>query len=218
MAGVLPPPDDGTVMRTTRLLAAGLLALGGLVAAFPALAQSGLYIGGSAGKSDIDDEIAIPYLITSGTVDGKSSGFKIFGGYQFSEYFGLDLAYVDLGKARYSGSYFGTPVTGGSVDVWGLNFSAVGTLPVGAGFAVFGKLGLFAWEATARDTTGNYPFRSTEYGGDFSLGVGFSYNFTKNISARMEWERFGLGGGGGYDYNIDLGRVDFLSLGMAYKF
>lgn len=200
------------------MIAAAVLVLSGLVAASQALAQGGFYIGGSVGQSDINDDVAIPSLITSGTVDGTDSAFKIYVGYQFNDYFGMDVGYVDLGKARYNGSYFGTPVTGGSVDIWGLNFSAVGTLPVGAGFAVFGKLGLFAWEATAKDTTAGFPFRGTEYGGDFSLGVGFSYNFTKNLSARVEWERFGLGGGGGYDYSVDLGHVDLLSFGMAYRF
>ena len=200
------------------MIAAAALVLSGLVATSQASAQGGIYIGGSAGNSDISDDVAIPNLITSGTVDGKDSAFKLYVGYQFNDNFGMDVAYVDLGAARYSGSYFGTRVTGGSAEVWGLNFSAVGTLPVGAGFAVFGKLGLFAWEATAKDTTAGFPFSATENGGDFSAGVGFSYNFTRNLSARVEWERFGLGGGGAYDSNVDLGHADFLSFGMAYRF
>lgn len=199
------------------MMAAAVLALGGLIASAEASAQGSFYIGGSLGESDIDDEIAIPHFITSGTVDGNSSGFKIFGGYQFSPYFGLDLAFVDLGKASYSGSYFGTPVTGGTASLWGLNVSAVGTVPLNEAFAVFGKIGLFAWEAKARDTTGGFPFSATENGGDFSWGLGFSYGFTRNISARVEWERFGLGGGG-YQWNVDLGHADLLSLGVVYSF
>lgn len=201
------------------MIAAAALVWGALLAGSTASAQGGLYIGGSLGKSDIDDEIAIPHFITSGTVDGKSSGFKIFGGVQFNPYFGLDLAFVDLGKASYSGSYFGTPVTGGTAEVWGFNVSAVGTVPINEGFAVFGRIGLFAWEAKARDTTGGFPFSATENGGDFSWGLGLSYGFTKNISARVEWERFGLGGGGyGYDWNVDLGHANLLSLGVVYSF
>jgi OOP family OmpA-OmpF porin len=212
MAGARPARDDGAVMRSTNLLAARLLVLGALVAAPPAWAQPGFYIGASGGSSDFDNDIATG-LITSGTVDTGSSGFKLFGGYQFGEHFGVELSYVDLGKAGYSGSYFGAPVTGGKVEVWGLNLSAVGTLPLNSTFAVFGKLGLFAWEAKSKDTTGGVPFSDTVSGGDFSFGAGVSVRFTKNLSARVEWERFGLTG---YDY--DLGNADMLSVGIAYKF
>jgi OOP family OmpA-OmpF porin len=208
-------------MRATKLFAAAILALGGLVAVSQASAQ-GFYIGASAGKSDIDNDIAIPGLITSGTVDGKDTGFKIFGGYQFSQYFGLDLAYVDLGKASYGGSYFGSPVTGGTVEVWGLNFSAVGTYPLNPSFAVFGKLGLFSWEAKWSDVTGGVPFSSTDNGADLSIGVGLSYNFTKNFSARFEWERFKAGGGEDFITGLPnltgSANIDLLSLGVVYKF
>jgi len=199
-------------MRTTRLLAARLLVLGALVAAPPAWAQPGFYIGASAGSSSFENDITTG-LITSGTVDTTSSGFKLFGGYQFNEYFGLELAYVDLGKATYSGSFFGAPVTGGKVEVWGLNLSAVGTLPLNPTFSLFGKVGLFAWEAKAKDTTGGVPFSDTVSGGDFSFGAGVNVRFTKNLSARVEWERFGLTG-----YDFDLGNADLLSLGIAYNF
>jgi OOP family OmpA-OmpF porin len=221
IAGALPARDDGGVTRTTKLLAAALLALSGLVAASQASAQ-GFYIGASAGKSDIEDDIAIPGLITSGTAGGKDSGFKIFGGYQFNQYFGLDLAYVDLGKATYSGSYYGASVTGGTVKVWGLNLSVVGTYPLNSSFAVFGKLGVFGWEAKWSDTTGGVPFSSTENGADLSLGVGVSYNFTKNFSARFEWERFKVGGGEdyytGWSNLTGSANIDFVSLGVVYKF
>jgi OOP family OmpA-OmpF porin len=211
IARALPARDDGAVTGTIKLLAAALLALGGLVAASRASAQ-GFYIGASAGNSNFDSDIAAG-LITSGTVDKKSSGYKLFVGYEFSQHFGAELAYVDLGSAGYSGSYFGAPVTGGKVDVWGLNLSAVGTLPLNSTFAVFGKVGLFAWEAKSKDTTGGFPFSDTVNGGDFSFGAGLRVRFFKNLSAHVEWERFGLTG---YDY--DLGNADMLSVGIAYKF
>jgi OOP family OmpA-OmpF porin len=132
-------------MKATRTIAAAVLALSGLVAAPHASARGPFYFGGSVGQSSIDSDIAIPGLITSGTVDGKDTGFKIFGGYEFNQYFGVEIAYVDLGKASYSGRYGAATVTGGKVDLWGLNFSAVGILPLNPSFSLFGKLGVFAW-------------------------------------------------------------------------
>jgi len=192
-------------MRAAQSIATAVLVLSGLVAASQASAQ-GFYIGGSVGKSDFDDNNTTG-LITSGTVDGKDTGIKIFGGYQFNQNFGVELAYVDLGKASYSGFFGAAPVTGGTVKTSGLNISAVGTLPLGSGFALFGKAGLFTWEAKANDTTGGLPFSATDDGVDLSLGIGASYDFTKNFAIRAEWERFKA-----------VGDIDLLSVGVVYKF
>lgn len=210
-------------MRAAKSIATTILVLGGLAAASQSLAQEkGFYVGGSIGQSKIDSDIAFPGLITSGTVDGKDTGFKIFGGYQFNQHFGLDLAWVDLGKASYSGSFSGAPVTGGTVKLSGLNFSAVGTYPLNPSFALFGKLGVFGWNAKASDTTGGASFSSTDSGADLSFGFGASYNFTKNIGVRVEWERFKAGGGEdaitGFSNVTSAAKIELLSLGVVYKF
>lgn len=193
-------------MRSAKSIATTVLVLSGLVAASQTPAQ-GFYLGGSVGQSDFDDSNAVPDLITSGTVDGTDTGYKIFGGYQFNQNFGVELAYVDLGKATYSGTFFGAPVTGGTVKTSGFNISAVGTLPLGSSFALFGKVGAFAWEAKANDTTGGVSFSGKEDGTDLSYGLGASYNFTKNVGVRAEWERFKA-----------VGDIDLLSVGLIYKF
>lgn len=193
-------------MKAAKLLVVAVLALSGASAASQAAAQ-GFYLGGSVGKSDFDDDNAIPDLITSGSVDGSDTGYKIFGGYQFNQNFGVELAWVDLGKASYSGTFFGFPVTGGSVETSGLNVSAVGILPLGSGFALFGKAGLFAWESKARDVTGGVPFSAKDDGTDLSLGVGVSYDVAKNFGIRAEWERFKA-----------VGDIDLLSVGVSYRF
>jgi OOP family OmpA-OmpF porin len=193
-------------MRATKIIAAAVLALSGLVAVSQATAQ-GFYIGGSIGQSDFDDGNAVPALITSGTVDGSDTGFKIFGGYQFNQNFGVEIAYVDLGQASYSGSFSGATVTGGTVKASGLNMSAVGTLPLGSNFALFGKAGLFIWESKANDVTGGVPFSGTEDGTDLSVGLGASFNLTKNLTLRAEWERYKA-----------VGDIDLLSVGIVFKF
>lgn len=174
-------------MEIRKVLVASALALSGALAASQASAQG--FIGGSIGQSDIDDEIAAE-LITSGTVDGKDTAWKIFGGYMFNRHFGLELAYVDLGEVSYSGSFFGAPVTGGKIEVTGFNISAIGAYPVSEQFSVFGKIGMFIWEAEASDTTGGVPFSAKDDGTDLSFGVGVGFNFTRNLGLRAEWEMF----------------------------
>lgn len=193
-------------MNASRLLAAAVLSLGALLAASQASAQ-GFYIGGSIGQSDADDGNAIPDLITSGTVDGSDTGFKFFGGFQFNQNLGLELAYVDLGEATYSGNFLGAPVTGGSVETTGFNVSAVGTVPVNPSFSLFGKVGFFMWEAKARDITAGAPFSGSEDDVDLSFGFGAAYHLNKNFSVRAEWEQFEA-----------VDSISLLSIGVAYKF
>jgi OOP family OmpA-OmpF porin len=186
--------------------------LGTAIAACAAMALSAQasaqgFFGGSLGRSDIDASIASG-LITSGTIDGKDSAFKLFGGYFFGPHFGAEAAYVDLGAAGYSGSFFGTPVSGGSVDIWGYNIAALARFPLGERFALFGKLGLFLWESEASDVTGGAPFSSTTKGWDGSFGLGASLRFTRSLSARLEWEQFSVG----------PSDAALLSLGLQYSF
>jgi OOP family OmpA-OmpF porin len=193
-------------MNALRMTTAILLLAGGL-AATQAHAQEKFYAGGSFGRSDIDESIA-EGLISSGTVDGKDSGFKVFGGYRFGPNLAVEIAYVDLGKASYSGDFFGSPVTGGAVKLSGLNASAVGLYPVNPRFELFAKAGLFTWDAKASDTTGGVPFSSKENGTDLSLGIGANYYFTNNVGARLEWEHFA----------VDPGAASMLSAGIVVKF
>jgi OOP family OmpA-OmpF porin len=192
-------------MKARKMFAAAALGLGAMLALSQASAQG--YIGGSAGESDADDGNAIPSLITSGPVDGKDTGMKFFGGYQFNQNLAVELAYVDLGKAKYSGTFGGLPVTGGSVKTSGFNASVVGVLPLNPSFSLFAKAGLFAWEAKARDVTGGAPFSGKDDGADLSLGFGGAYNLTRNFSLRAEWEQFEA-----------VDNISLLSVGVVYKF
>jgi OOP family OmpA-OmpF porin len=188
-----------------KILAASAIALSGTLAATQASAQA--FIGGSLGQSDIDDEITTG-LITSGTVDGKDTGWKLFGGYMFNQHFGVEGAYVDLGEVSYSGDFNGSPVTGGNVEVSGFNIAAIGSYPINEQFSVFGKIGLFLWDAEASDTTGGAPFSAKEDGTDISFGLGVGYNFTRNLGVRAEWELF----------KTDDADASLISIGVLWRF
>lgn len=192
-------------MKATRMFAAAAVGLGVLLAASQASAQG--YIGASFGSTDADEGNAIPDLLTSGTVDGKDSGFKLFGGYQLNRNFALELAYVDLGKLTYSGQFVGLPVTGGKLETTGFNMSAVGILPLNPSVSLFGKVGLFSWQAKARDTTGGVPFSGKEDDADISFGFGGAYHLNKNFSVLAEWEQFEA-----------IDKISLLSIGVGYRF
>ena len=192
-------------MNLGRTVAIAALVLGAALGAGQAKAQA--YLGGSIGQSDIDEQIATG-LITGGSVDGTDSAFKIFGGYMFNRHFGLELAYVDLGEASYSGNFVGLPVTGGRVELSGVNISALGALPIGERFSLFGKIGLFMWDAEASDTTGGVPFSAQQDGTDLSFGIGLGYQFTRNLGVRAEWEMF----------TTEDAESSLISVGLLWRF
>lgn len=178
--------------------------VGAFALLFATTASAQGYFGGSLGQSDYDDDITSG-LITSGSVDGSDTGFKIFGGYRFTPHVGAELALVNFGTARYSGDFFGTPVTGGKIDVWGYNVSAVLSFPLGQRASVFGKLGLFLWESEVNDVTGGAPFGETVRGWDGgSFGIGAAWSLAHRLSARVEWELFPIGSSDARLFSVGL--------------
>lgn len=157
-----------------------------------AQARAQAFLGASIGQSETGEEATGELgLITSGAVDGKDTAWKIFGGYMFNRHFGFESAYVRLGDVSYSGVFSSLAVTGGKLEVRGFNVAAIGNLPVSEQFSVFGKIGVFFWEAEANDTTASIgAFSATDEGSDVSFGVGVGYEFTRNLAVRAEWELF----------------------------
>ncbi|HSA70435.1 MAG TPA: outer membrane beta-barrel protein [Burkholderiales bacterium] len=192
-------------MQIRKALAACALLLSGALTASHAYAQ--FFVGGSIGQSDIDDEITAG-LITSGTVDGKDTAWKILGGYMFNRHFGVEAAYVNLGEVSYSGAFGLLPVTGGKVELTAFNVSALGALPINEQFSLFGKIGFFGWEAEASDTTGGVPFSAEDDGTDISFGVGVMFNFTPSFGVRAEYEFF----------QTDIGDAGLISVGALWRF
>ena len=97
------------------------------------------------------------------------------------------MAFVDLGELAYNGICCGgTPVTNGTVETSGFNFAFVGSIPLNPSFSLFGKLGMFFWEAQASDLTGGFPFTQTIDDVDISYGSGASYQFNRNLGVQVE--------------------------------
>ena len=192
-------------MKASRLLAAAL-GLGAAMAFSQASAQ-GFYMGASFGKTDADRANAVPALISSGSVDGSDNGIKLFGGFAFNRNIAVEMAFVDLGELTYSGTYFGTPVANGTLETSGFNFAFVGSIPLNPSFSLFGKLGLFFWEAEASDVTGGFPFVQTIDDVDVSYGFGASYQFNRNFGMQVEWEQYEA-----------ADSISLLSLGVVYRF
>lgn len=208
------------------LMLAFLLSGGGL---FPRPAQAddgSWYMGVSVGASksaadaaELDANLAALGYSTTSTLDDTDIGWKLFGGYQWNPNLAVEAALVDLGQvtSRISGNF-------GDLDAFvadvarvhpysarGISASIVGELPVAQRFRLFGKVGLFFWDADidARFEVGGQPISfDSKQGVDPVFGAGVKYHINKKMALRVEWER----------YEIDRDSVQLLSAGVEYRF
>lgn len=153
--------------------------------------------------SYIDAKVA-PVGPTPTSTSNRSEGWKIYGGYQFNKYAGVEGGYVNLNDMT---ATTGTLRTNVVTDAW--TMAAVGTLPLTDKFSVIGKLGAAYMLATINAKTGAAnTVRSGDDGYEPYYGVGVSYALLDNLNLRAEWERFDR-----KDLNIDL-----LTAGVTVKF
>ncbi len=191
-----------------------------------AIAQDqGWYGGANIGRSaaTIDDAritsgLASGGLATSSISDrDRSTGFKLYGGYQFHRNFALEGGYFDLGKFGYTANTIPAGTLDGNIKLKGFNLDAVGILPITDRFSALGRVGLNY--AQARDSfTGTGAVNVTnpnpsKSGTNYKLGLGLQYAFTEALGMRAEVERYRVNDAVG-----NKGHVDLFSVGLVYRF
>jgi OOP family OmpA-OmpF porin len=143
-------------MKTCAVVLAVILSL----LSFNAMAQNyGFYAGGSVGYSDFHQnasdiqsilaDAGLSGVTATANVDDTDIGWKLFGGYHFNQYLGLEGGYTDLGRTKLDLNatvndplLSPTPVTilsTATVNVDGFTLDGVLSYPVYETFDVFGK-------------------------------------------------------------------------------
>jgi OOP family OmpA-OmpF porin len=215
--------------------ALGLMVIGTLIAPW-ASAQSGAdsdpsknsaawYFGADIGRSKakIDDNSIANAL----SVDGSSStsiynrdldtGFKVFGGYQFNDYFAIEGGYFDLGKFGYNATTVPAGTLNGDSSIRGLNVDVIGFLPLTEDFSAFGRIGANYSEAKDNfNSTGLIGVTNPDPSKkdvNYKFGVGLQYRITHALATRLEIERYRVD-----DAIGNKGDIDQLSIGLVYRF
>ena len=168
---------------------------------FAVQADTGFYIGGSAGGATIEADlggISLPGLPAS--LDEDDTALEIFGGYRFDLPvigLGIEAGYVDFGEPDVN-------VAGDELlfDTTGFNLWGIASLHLGL-FDVYGKLGYVAWEVDAKYLSSS----ASEDGYDLGYGLGAEFDIGP-VLLRGELEL----------YDLDDADVTMLSLGVAYQF
>jgi OmpA-OmpF porin, OOP family len=152
-------------------------ALAALLLPLPALAQPGLYIGGSWGAFRINESDLRKN-------DDLLTGFV---GAKFTNWFGIEASWTDFSNVDNGTSRF---------DADGKGLAAVVSGPFGQSSSVFAKAGQFWWDANSMlggvvgDRDGN----------DLFFGAGVNLGLNRNAALRLEADRYDVS-------NVDLDTV-----------
>lgn len=155
--------------------------------------------------------------MTSINEDSRDTGYKLFGGYQFNEYFALEGGYFDLSKFGYTATTLPVGTLRGDIKLRGINLDVMGILPLSKKFSAFGRVGLNYAEARdsfigsgAVNVLNVYPRKRDT---NIKFGLGVQYDFTQALGLRVEAERYRINDAVG-----SKGDIDLISLGLIYRF
>jgi OmpA-OmpF porin, OOP family len=158
------------------------------------------YIGVSAGRSN--------FMLNSGTgnfpTNNQDNAYNISGGGYFSNNFGLELGYMNFGRAQRGG---------GNTSAQGLNVNLIGRLPLGDSFSLLGRFGAIYSNTDVQSLGGTGIASGTENNWGWSMGLGAEYAFTPKWSGVLQYDEYDVkfvGGGSN--------RLGFSSLGLRYRF
>jgi OOP family OmpA-OmpF porin len=194
------------------------------LAATPVLAQDSPYVYGGFGlgssKSKLDQQSASDSLLPLGTSqvnidrNTQDTAYKLFGGYQFNRYIGIEGGYFDLGKYGFTTTTTTStiPPVPGSLHaerkVQGVNIDGVGTWPFTDRFAAIARLGVQnAKSTTDLTSSGSATIVNAGTGKretNYKYGAGLQYAFSPSVILRGEAERYRINDGFGGHGNINV--------------
>jgi len=181
-----------------------VLALGASFALpFAAHAQSG-YIGANVG--DADQKASADGF---GSDSHTRTGYKLYGGVDFTKNVGLEAGYVDFGNSTYSEGGASLHLKPKAAYV-----AVTGTLPLSEKFSLFGKLGASFNHVKLDASAGGFSDSTSKNRTTALVGVGAAYNFNKNLAAVAEYEDYGKVA----DEDGDNLKINMLSVGLRYHF
>ncbi len=217
-----------------------------LALALPTLAQAQQptwYVGAALGQSKASSDLVrdreaniapgTPSTFATSS-DLKDTAGKLWVGYQALPWLAIEAGYADLGKQKIATDYVlnfggivstGTVTTDRKIDGWGADLVA-SFMPTPT-LALFGKVGAFRADVTTDTRVSNGGSFQNPIGDALSAsstetvlkyGLGADYSFTRNVSARLEWERLPKLGKAGSAATTGEADQDTFWLGVNYRF
>jgi OOP family OmpA-OmpF porin len=151
-----------------------------------------LYVGGAIGRSSFSLSNANSVPVPWGGEKGSKSGtaYKLYGGYRFTETFGVEAGYARLGRVSQWTSVRGlSTLQNGSGQVF--YAAATARLPLGDSFALNGRLGVSRGRISGGDNWVPANQRISGSATGVMAGFGAEYRMTKNLSVTADYDYFG---------------------------
>ncbi|HEX5311968.1 OmpA family protein [Aquabacterium sp.] len=202
-----------------------LVALGLIPMPLFAQAQSYYYGGISVGqsRSSLDEENITQQQIGSGLSvvniqrEERDTAYKLFGGYQFNRYYGMEVGYFYLGTPHFSSTTTPDGSLEGKVKIQGWNVDLLGFLPLTTNLSALGRLGA-QYAKTSDRFTGSGAVvpadpNPTNHHGNYKFGAGLQYEFSPSFLLRGEWERYRVS-----DAMSNHAAVNVASLSLIFPF
>lgn len=191
--------NDRSQTRRSWQLLLGALALLPL----SALADSGIYLGGSYGNAAVDANVTD--LGFSGNFNKNDSAYKVFLGYKFDlpvVFLAIEGGYVDLGSPELTQNNLTVSVDPTGKNLWGIAGFSTGPIDL------FLKAGQISWDADVSFNDGaGTTLQGSESGSDMGYGIGMAFGLGP-IDVRGEYER----------YDIGNDKVSMVSVGLSFLF
>jgi OmpA-OmpF porin, OOP family len=204
--------------------------------------NNGFYISANLGQATYDvskddlDEVAVDAFESAGAIvldgtssfDDKGTPWSVVGGYRFSQYFGAEVGYLNLGKAQYRSQ--GEVIPPGSATVSdatldidlsakGPTLALVGFLPLHERFDLQARAGVFFADTTfdvAASIDGSRA--SDDFSADsqdFYFGIGATFYVTSQFALALDYTKFKDVGDEDETGEAD---VDSITGGIIYRF
>jgi opacity protein-like surface antigen len=156
------------------------------------------YIGANAGQSKFKGSCS-----TFFDCDRKDSAWNLHLGGNFNHLIGVELGYTDFGRMR---------TFGGDTEAQALDVSLTLGAPIGPHFAVFAKGGAAYSDTDVSASPASFVSTGSKKDWGTKWGAGATWAFSRNLQARVDWDRYKLEFASG-DRDIDL-----LSAGLQFRF
>lgn len=190
---------DFILTKTQARLALAALWLGtasiGAYAAGPDK-DTGLYVGGAIGRSSysLSSSNRMPVTVPWGGQKASKSGtaYKLYGGYRFTEHFGVEAGYARLGRvSQWSPTYgYGNSrLQSGTGQVF--YAAATARMPLGEAFAINGRLGVARGRVSGDNNWAPVNQRLSGSSTGLMFGVGAEYRMTQNLAITADYDHFG---------------------------
>jgi len=177
-------------------------------ATLPAMADN-FYVLGDVGQGKMEVDVGDNY-----TFDKTSTTYSVGVGYNFNQFFAVELAYRDLGDVTDRGNFSDGGVYRDKRSADAFQASVVGSLPISDDFSLFGRVGVAKIDV-------DYDY--TETGGGLDplsasgshtktkalVGVGASYKIAPQLTLRAEYNQFA---------KWDDTKLSGMTIGATYSF